>query len=107
MAELITTAEAPPPGGAYSQAFRTGATLWLAGQVGRHPSTGEVADGLAAQTRQALRNLATSATTMARKMAMTRPRIWGSVDSCMVLLAVVVKVWAAMPTIASMRPNSQ
>lgn len=57
MAELITTANAPTPGGAYSQAFRTGATLWLAGQVGIDPSTGEVAQGVAAQTRQALRNL--------------------------------------------------
>jgi 2-iminobutanoate/2-iminopropanoate deaminase len=57
MPEVIATDNAPAPGGAYSQAFRTGNTLWLAGQVGIDPSTGEVAEGLAAQTRQALRNL--------------------------------------------------
>lgn len=57
MAEVIATGEAPTPGGAYSQAFRTGNTLWLAGQVGVDPSTGEVAEGVAGQTRQALLNL--------------------------------------------------
>ena len=57
MADLITTEDAPAPGGAYSQAFRTGATLWLAGQVGVDPSTGQVAQGVGAQTRQAIRNL--------------------------------------------------
>jgi 2-iminobutanoate/2-iminopropanoate deaminase len=57
MAEVIRTDEAPAPGGAYSQAFRYGDTIWLAGQVGIDPATGEVADGVAGQTRQALRNL--------------------------------------------------
>jgi 2-iminobutanoate/2-iminopropanoate deaminase len=31
--------------------------LWLAGQVGIDPATGDVAEGVAGQTRQALRNL--------------------------------------------------
>lgn len=57
MAEVIATEGAPAPGGAYSQAVRSGATLWLAGQVGIDPSTGDVAEGVAGQTRQALRNL--------------------------------------------------
>ncbi|HET7128499.1 MAG TPA: Rid family detoxifying hydrolase [Gaiellaceae bacterium] len=57
MAEVIATHGAPAPGGAYSQAFRSGTTLWLAGQVGVDPSTGAVAEGVAGQTRQALRNL--------------------------------------------------
>jgi 2-iminobutanoate/2-iminopropanoate deaminase len=57
MAELIATEDAPAPGGAPSQAFRSGCTLRLAGRVGIDPSTGEVAEGGAGQTRQALRNL--------------------------------------------------
>ncbi len=57
MAEVIATGDAPAPGGAYSQAFRSGTTIWLAGQVGIDPATGEIADGVAGQTRQALRNL--------------------------------------------------
>jgi 2-iminobutanoate/2-iminopropanoate deaminase len=57
MAEVITTTAAPAPGGAYSQAIRSGSVLWMAGQVGIDPSTGEVAEGVAAQTRQALLNL--------------------------------------------------
>jgi 2-iminobutanoate/2-iminopropanoate deaminase len=57
MTEVIATSGAPAPGGAYSQAVRSGNTIWLAGQVGVDPSTGDVADGVAGQTRQALRNL--------------------------------------------------
>ena len=57
MADLISTDGAPAPAGAYSQAFRSGNTLWLAGQIGVDPATGKVAEGVAAQTRQALHNL--------------------------------------------------
>jgi len=55
--ELISTSEAPQPGGAYAQAVRTGNLLLLAGQVGIDPASGQVGDGLAAQTRQAVSNL--------------------------------------------------
>ena len=55
--EVILTAEAPIPGGAYSQAIRAGEVIFLAGQVGRDPATGDTCEGVAAQTRQALHNL--------------------------------------------------
>lgn len=55
--EVIVAADAPLPGGAYSHAIRAGDILMLSGQVGVNPITGELADGVAAQTRQALRNL--------------------------------------------------
>jgi enamine deaminase RidA (YjgF/YER057c/UK114 family) len=41
MAEVIPTEDAPAPGGACSQAFRSGSTLWLAGPVGIDPPTGK------------------------------------------------------------------
>lgn len=54
---MIETDDAPGPGGAYSQAIRAGELVMLSGQVGIDPLTGQVADGVAAQTRQALHNL--------------------------------------------------
>ena len=55
--EVILTTEAPTPGGAYSQAIRAGELVFLSGQVGKDPKTGQVREGVAAQTRQALHNL--------------------------------------------------
>lgn len=51
---------APTPGGPYSHAARSaeGGPLFLAGQVGADPATGQLVDGGAGpQTRQALANL--------------------------------------------------
>lgn len=53
----IHAAAAPRPGGSYSHAIRAGGLLLLAGQVGVDPADGRLPDGVAAQTRQALRNL--------------------------------------------------
>lgn len=55
--QAISTANAPSPGGAYAQAIRHGDLVVLSGQVGVDPATGETVAGVAAQTRQALRNL--------------------------------------------------
>jgi 2-iminobutanoate/2-iminopropanoate deaminase len=55
--EVIATDAAPAPGGAYVQAIKTGSIVVLSGQVGIDPATGEPPPGVAAQTRQALRNL--------------------------------------------------
>jgi 2-iminobutanoate/2-iminopropanoate deaminase len=55
----LRTERAPAPIGPYSQAVRAGDTLWLAGQIGSDPRTGELAGGgIEAQTRQALANVA-------------------------------------------------
>ncbi len=54
----IRTDGAPAPVGPYSQAIDTGELVFLAGQVGVDPGTGELVDGgVAAQAERALRNL--------------------------------------------------
>jgi 2-iminobutanoate/2-iminopropanoate deaminase len=54
----ISTSKGSPPGGPYSQAIRAGDYVFVAGQVGRDPATGQVAgDTIEAQTRQTLENM--------------------------------------------------
>lgn len=58
MSKVIETPNAPSPLGTYSQARLTaGGTLYLAGQVGLHPKTNEMAADFAAQARQAFSNM--------------------------------------------------
>jgi 2-iminobutanoate/2-iminopropanoate deaminase len=53
------TDDAPKPVGPYSQSARIGAVVAAAGQGGFDPVTGElVGDGVAEQTRRALKNVA-------------------------------------------------
>ncbi len=54
--EIIVSPNAPAAIGPYSQAVRVGNTLYLAGQIGLDPATGKLAEGFAAQARQALKN---------------------------------------------------
>jgi 2-iminobutanoate/2-iminopropanoate deaminase len=56
--EPADTPSAPPVAGPYSPAVRAGDWLVLAGQVGFDAANGRLADGAAAQTRQALDNVA-------------------------------------------------
>jgi 2-iminobutanoate/2-iminopropanoate deaminase len=53
----IETSAAPPASGPYSQAIRAGNLIFVAGQLGADPATGELADGAAAQAERALLNL--------------------------------------------------
>ncbi|HEX5615100.1 MAG TPA: Rid family detoxifying hydrolase [Acidimicrobiia bacterium] len=53
----VPTPNAPPVAGPYSPAVRAGDWLVLAGQVGLDPATMRLADGTAAQARQALANI--------------------------------------------------
>ena len=53
----IETSAAPPASGAYSQAIRSGNLIFVAGQLGADPATGELADGVAAQAERVLLNL--------------------------------------------------
>lgn len=53
----IETSAAPPASGPYSQVIRTGSLVFAAGQLGADPSTGELAEGAAAQAERALLNL--------------------------------------------------
>ncbi len=53
----IATPGAPAALGPYSQAIDTGGTLYCSGQLGMDPATGDLAEGIAAQTERALANL--------------------------------------------------
>ncbi|HUX41948.1 MAG TPA: RidA family protein [Rectinemataceae bacterium] len=55
--EAVTTKEAPAAIGPYSQAIDAGDTVFCSGQLGLDPATGNLREGLEAQTRQSLANL--------------------------------------------------
>ena len=55
--EVIHTGNAPAAIGPYSQAIRAGNTVYLSGQLGLDPATGNLREGIEAQTRQVLDNL--------------------------------------------------
>src|SRR5450755_2742803 len=55
--ETIHTDKAPAAIGPYSQAIRAGNTVYLSGQLGLDPATGNLREGVEAQTRQVLDNL--------------------------------------------------
>lgn len=54
----IITANAPSPVGPYSQGIAVDRFVFVAGQRPADPKTGEIAEGIAAQTRQVIENLA-------------------------------------------------
>ena len=54
----IATNAAPPSIGTHSQAIRTGDLVFLTGQTGRDPETGQLEEGLEAQTHRMLANVA-------------------------------------------------
>ncbi len=55
--EAITSKQAPGAIGPYSQGIRIGYTLFLSGQIGLDPASGQLVEGLEAQTHQVFRNL--------------------------------------------------
>jgi 2-iminobutanoate/2-iminopropanoate deaminase len=54
----ITSGNAPGALGPYSQGIATDGLVFCSGQIGIDPATGELLDGIEAQTDRALRNLA-------------------------------------------------
>lgn len=54
----ISTSGAPSAIGPYSQAIASDGFVFCSGQLGLDPSSGELVDGIEAQTERALRNLA-------------------------------------------------
>ncbi len=56
MKREIRSSKAPAPIGPYSQAVELGA-VYCSGQVGVNPATGELEDGVGAQTARAISNL--------------------------------------------------
>ena len=55
--EAIRTDAAPPALGPYSQAIVAGDLVFTAGQLGGDPRSGQLPEGIEAQTLQALRNI--------------------------------------------------
>jgi reactive intermediate/imine deaminase len=55
--EPIETKKAPQAIGTYSQAIRTGDTVYLSGQIGLDPETMQMAEGIEAQTHRVFQNL--------------------------------------------------
>jgi reactive intermediate/imine deaminase len=56
--EEISTDDAPPAIGPYSQGIRDGDTVYVSGQGAKDPETGEIADDAAAQADRVLSNAA-------------------------------------------------
>lgn len=54
----IRTPNAPAAIGTYSQAIRAGDTVYLSGQIGLDPKSGELASGIDAQIERVFQNLA-------------------------------------------------
>ncbi len=57
MKQEIRTDQAPTPAGPYSQGLKAGNRVYVAGQRPVIPETGELAQGLEAQSRQCLENV--------------------------------------------------
>jgi reactive intermediate/imine deaminase len=55
--EAIHSKHAPEALGPYSQGVRAGNTVYLSGQIGLDPATGNLVEGIEAQAHQVLRNL--------------------------------------------------
>ena len=57
MKEIITSSDAPAALGPYSHAVKTGKMLFISGQIALDPKTGQIPDGIEAQTRQTFKNI--------------------------------------------------
>lgn len=57
MNKIISAKNAPAAVGPYSHAVLAGNALYTSGQLGLNPVSGELADGVEAQAKQALENL--------------------------------------------------
>jgi endoribonuclease L-PSP, putative len=55
--ESISSPNAPKAIGPYSHAVKAGAALYVSGQLGLDPATGELKEGVKAQAEQAIANL--------------------------------------------------
>lgn len=57
MKKVVTTNTAPRAIGPYSQGVQIGDIFFFSGQIPLHPKTGEMPEGIEAQTKQALENV--------------------------------------------------
>jgi reactive intermediate/imine deaminase len=66
---VLSTPDAPAAIGPYSQIVAIGDTYYLSGQIGLHPTSGQMADGLEAQIEQVFANLKALATACGGSLA--------------------------------------
>ncbi|MDQ3111058.1 MAG: RidA family protein [Bacteroidota bacterium] len=57
MKKIITSKNAPDPIGPYSHGVLHGNMLFVSGQVGKHPQTGEIPDDIEGQTSRVMENI--------------------------------------------------
>jgi 2-iminobutanoate/2-iminopropanoate deaminase len=57
MKRSIITNDAPSAAGPYSEGIEINGTVFVSGQLPVHPETGQVPDGIAAQTNQTFENI--------------------------------------------------
>lgn len=57
MKKVISTPNAPGAIGPYSQAIDTGSFVFISGQIPVNPATGEIPEGITAQTQQSINNI--------------------------------------------------
>ncbi len=57
MKRIVQTENAPKAIGPYSQAVEANGFLFVSGQLGMDPATGQLAEGVEGQTRQAMQNI--------------------------------------------------
>ncbi|MBU5266658.1 RidA family protein [Virgibacillus proomii] len=57
MNKAIHTEQAPAALGPYSQAIQAGNLLFVSGQIGINPETGQMVEGVESQTKQVLQNI--------------------------------------------------
>ncbi|MHA1765538.1 MAG: RidA family protein [Promethearchaeota archaeon] len=55
--QIIKSPNAPEALGPYSQAVKIGKSLYISGQIGIDPKTGQIPQGIEAQTRQVFANI--------------------------------------------------
>jgi len=55
--EAVQSKHAPSALGPYSQGVRAGSTVYLSGQIGLDPASGNLVEGIAAQAHQVFKNL--------------------------------------------------
>lgn len=67
--QSVHTDDAPAALGPYSQAITAGGFVFCSGTAGIDPATGEIPEGIEAQTEQALRNIAAVLTAAGASMA--------------------------------------
>jgi 2-iminobutanoate/2-iminopropanoate deaminase len=58
-AQPVTSSNLPTPAGPYSPGMIFGNLVFVSGQAGRDPATGQIAADVTAQTEQVLKNIAT------------------------------------------------